>query len=261
MKASKNGLLSCGIKLPECLRHSDIYVSPVGNGDELPLENWSNDPLFHVIMTPAATISDIHDDSMLSASFLVQIYGEKILFTWPASETNRKFFSECHGTKHGLKLREAIEKMTDGFRVTILYPGFGVKIDPGMIHAVVSISNSVIGCWEFVDAKWLKDSPIEGSSEWELNLFKNRDRLPNDDDPKNIINGLNCGLNLWRCLALKLEKEEGDVSEDKTSQVHHLVKSLETQITGRNEESGHAMSNPSGGKRKRTTLTKPGTKC
>jgi hypothetical protein len=49
----------------------------------------------------------------------------------------------------------------DGFKLTLLNPGAAVKLDPGMIHAVISPANSAIGCWEFVDAKWLGSDQIK----------------------------------------------------------------------------------------------------
>ena len=160
-----------------------MYVSPVGHGEERELDSRNNPPLFHSILTPAATITDIHDDSVLSASMLVQLYGYKILLTWPATETNRMYFKDCHGTERYVRLEEAIREMA-GLKVMILKPGDGVKMEPGKLHAVLSVTNSVISCWEYVDAKWPDDDGIEKGILWELDLIKKCVSAPVPTDDK-----------------------------------------------------------------------------
>ena len=175
VKPSKEGLGRWGIQLPECLRHPNVYVSPVRNGDELREEFRTNDRPIHYTMSPAGSIMDVHSHNVLSAIILVQLYGEKILLTWETTEANRIFFSNCQRTEHSLSLRTAIERMPDGFKANILKPGVGVKLEPGMMHAVIYTTNSAIGHWEYVDAKWLETRKIEDGVKWEVGLIKTRE--------------------------------------------------------------------------------------
>ena len=231
VKASMNGLLSCNFQLPEVLLSPTVFISPVGNGDELPLRDRNNRPLFHSILTPAGTISDIHDDGVLLASLLVQLYGIKVLFTWEGTEANREYFRESHGTTHHLRLGEAISKMMDGFKVTILNPGDAVKMESGMIHAVVSLTNSAIGCWEYVDARWFDSNDIRKGAEWVLDLIKSRGKpLPSDEKPEIMYNGLVYGMNMWRCLLQNLVDTGNEGMEQWIVQIRRLVEWLEGQI-------------------------------
>ena len=232
VEASANGLLDCGFELPECLRRSDVYVSPVTHGEELRLESRKDPPLFHSIITPAGNISDIHDDSVISTSMLVQLYGYKVLLSWPGTQTNREYFKDCHGTDHDLRLFEAIERMPEGFKVTILKPCVGVKLDPGMIHAVMSPTNSAIGCWEYVDAQWLDGEEIKQGGLWELGLIKKRAgaELPTDQKAKDMYRQLRYGVSMWKCLEKTLVDDGGEEMRGRVKQIESLVACLEQKI-------------------------------
>ena len=74
----------------------------------------------------------------------MQLYGYKVLLSWPGSQTNRDYFERFHDIMgNDLQIVEAIERMSE-LKVTILSPGVGVKLWPGMIHAVLSPNNSAI---------------------------------------------------------------------------------------------------------------------
>jgi hypothetical protein len=77
VKASPNGLQDCNVQLPEVLLQPTTFVSPIGNGHKLLLENRKDWLLFHSILIPARNITDIHDDGVLSASLLVHVYRTK----------------------------------------------------------------------------------------------------------------------------------------------------------------------------------------
>jgi len=234
VKASENGLLNCGVELPDCLQRLDVYISPVTHGEELSPEKRADPPLLHSIFTPAGKITDIHDDSVISASMLVQLYGYKVLLSWPGSQTNRDYFGDFHGVVgHDLQILEAVERMS-GLKVTILSPGVGVKLWPSMIHAVLSPNNSAIACWEYVDAQWLENDDIEKGGLWELDLLAKRARaeLRVDEKVENMYRQLKYGLSLWRCLEEQLI-EEGGEDEDvrhKVDQIQRLVAALEPRI-------------------------------
>ena len=232
VKASENGLLDCGVELPDCLQRLDVYISPITHGVELSLEKRNDPPLLHSIITPAGKIADIHDDSVISASMLVQLYGYKVLLSWPGSLTNRDYFGDLHGVVgHDLQILTAIERMSE-LKVTILSPGVGVKLWPGMIHAVLSPNNSAIACWEYVDAQWLENDDIEKGGLWELGLLAQHARaeLPVDEKAENMYRQLRYGLSLWRCLEEKLIEEGGEDVSDKVDQIRRLVAALESRI-------------------------------
>lgn len=210
VKATQNGLLDCGFQVPEFLLVHTVFLSPVGNGDELPFDSGNEPPCFHSILTPAGTVTDIHCDSEIAASLLVQLYGTKVLFSWPGTKANRDYFQKSYGTEHHLRLPEAVSKMIEGFRLTILNPGDALVLKPGMIHAVVSPDNSAIGCWEYVDAKWLDSSDstagIFNGARWLLDLVGSRGaQLPTDETKEQMYNPLKYGLSLWKCLLQNLQ--------------------------------------------------------
>ena len=158
-------------------------------------------------------------------------YSNAILFTWPGTEANREYFRDSHGTAHHLRLSEAISKLTDGLKVTILNPGDAVKLERRMIHAVVSPTNSAIGCWEYVDATWLDSNDIRAGAEWAFELIESRKTpLPSDDKLENMYNGLAYGMNMWRCLLQNLVDAGNEEMEQRIVQIRHLVEFLEQQI-------------------------------
>jgi len=162
-------------------------------------------PLFHTIMTSAGTIIDIHDDGVLATSLHVQVHGTKLLFIWPGTQCNRKFFHVSHTTEHPLRLREAISEMGDEFKLTILNAGTTVHLEPGRIHAVVSPGNSTIACCEYVDAKMRDSAHIKEGVKWILDLIKTRrNPLPNDEDLMELYQPLIYGMRMWECLLQKL---------------------------------------------------------
>jgi len=117
-------------------------------------------------------------------------------------------------------------------KVTILSPGVGVKLWPGMIHAVLSPNNSAIACWEYVDAQWLENDDIEKGGLWELDLLGKRERakLPVDEKVENMYRQLRYGVSLWRCLQEQLIEEGGEDVSDKVDQIQRLVDALEPRI-------------------------------
>jgi len=236
VKASKNGLLDCEIEMPDVLRRSDVYVSPVTHGEKVGLAVRNDPPLFHSIITPAGTITDIHDDSVISGSFLVQLYGYKVLLSWPGSPINREFFKDCHGTDHDLRLLEAIERMSEGLKVTILKPGIGVELLPGMIHAVLSPTNSAIGCWEYVNAQWLDSNEIKEGGLWELKLLAKRAaaELPSDEKTEDMYRQLSSGIDLWECLKERLVDDSDEDAGARVEQIQNLISLLIPQIPERN---------------------------
>jgi hypothetical protein len=207
VRATDNGLLSCGFRIPQSLQCPTVFLSPVGNGHKLPAEMRKERPLFHTILTPAGTITDIHDDSPMVGTLLVVVRGKKVIFSWPGTDANRKYFKDAHGVEHFLRLPEAVSKMPDGFKLTILNPGDALAMPPGTIHAVLSPINSAISCWEYVNAEWLGDDEIQEGAEWVLGVLRSRKaRLSVDLDLEYDLKGLKYGYDMWRCLLLNLQE-------------------------------------------------------
>ena len=70
-------------------------------------------------------------------------------------------------------LVEAIENMT-GLRVSVLFRGEGIYIGPGVPHAVISINNSAISGWDYVDSNWIDDDTVRMRMGWEHDLMRDR---------------------------------------------------------------------------------------
>lgn len=144
--ATKDGLGQCGISLPHVLLECDVFVSPVCMGCKLPSDYRRRDPLFHTIIKPAGTLLDVRDDGTLTANVLIQVEGHTALLTWPRTDSNLQFYEQYHCTQHPFILSTALDSMT-GLKLTILSPGMGVVMDPGMLYAEMSSGNSATGGW------------------------------------------------------------------------------------------------------------------
>lgn len=240
VKAKENGLLACGLRPPQFLLDPGVFISPVGNGEELPLASKDELPCFHSIITPAGTITDVHCDCDIAASLLVQLYGTKVLFSWPGTKANRDYFQHSVGIDHHLRLPEAVSKMTEGFKFTILKPGDAVVLEPGMIHAVVSPENSAIGCWEYVDEKWFDNDDIKEGAEWIVNSIKSRGpQLPTDESKEEIYNPLRYGLSMWKCLLQNLQERQ---RRKYVEGIRDFVEWLEKELPEEIIETGRSLS-------------------
>jgi hypothetical protein len=79
--------------------------------------------------------------------------------------------NDQHGVKRGpLKLLRAIDELSE-MRVNVLTTHKSVELTPGMIHAVMSPSNSAIAGWDFINARWLSSDDVQRQMLWEVDLF------------------------------------------------------------------------------------------
>jgi hypothetical protein len=164
--ASDQGLEACGIQRPDIFNDMDICVRPIDLTDEF------SKPRLTTTLSPAGSITDPHIDGTGSGLLLLQLFGTKILFTWPASSENLKWMNDRHGIKKGpLKLLQAIDELTE-MCVNVLNAHESVELAPGMIHAVMSPNNSAIAGWDFVNARWLLSKDVERQMLWESGLAK-----------------------------------------------------------------------------------------
>src|SRR2546423_14971877 len=85
----------------------------------------------------SGTITDIHQDGSITASVLFVTLGTKVLLTWPNTAENLQFYQPYYEANHGLITCEAIQQLS-GLKVNVLKEGIGVKMEPGMLHAVIS---------------------------------------------------------------------------------------------------------------------------
>jgi hypothetical protein len=162
--ATQQGLRSCGIQYPAIFNDPDVCVRP---------EDFAGDPRNYRLTTtisPDGSITDPHIDGTGSGLILLELFGTKILFTWPASAENLRWMNDQHGVKRGpLKLLRAIDELS-AMRVNVLTEHKSVELTPGMIHAVMSASNSAIAGWDFINARWLSSDDVSRQMLWEVDL-------------------------------------------------------------------------------------------
>ena len=203
-----NDLLNCDIQLPKHLKQEEVFVSSIAQDSTLFDDNCDDPPYFSTIATPAGTITDMHDDCILTASALIIVLGEKLLFTWPNTPDNREYYKNHHGTQNSFALLQAIDRMTR-LKATMLRKKEGVIMKRGMIHAVLSPVNSAVSGWVFVDSKWLEEGheAILSDMNWELDLFEKREQHPVsiDQSSTSMIDVLHYGVNMWKCVYKRMK--------------------------------------------------------
>jgi hypothetical protein len=95
-----------------------------------------------------------------------------------------------------------------GLKVTILNPGIGVIMDPGVIYGEMSPDNSATGGWVFVDSGWLlQNNEIRNDCSREAFLIKARMARPLglDDDIVSVVRVMEYGMNMWECLLANMK--------------------------------------------------------
>jgi hypothetical protein len=188
--ALPDGLGRCGLEPPEPLCHPNIIVRP----NESP--NSNSGPKLTTTISPIGSISDPHIDGCGTGLFLVQLFGEKLLLTWPASAHNLQWMEDRHGIKRGpLKLLDAIDELT-GMSVNLLHKFESVELEPGMIHAVMSLSPSAIAGWDFANTSWLNNSDLARQMLWEAGMAK-RQKLGDLSDRYNMGHYVEEDIKLW----------------------------------------------------------------
>jgi hypothetical protein len=164
--SSERGLDTCGIQYPEMFNDPDICVRPVAFASNLRTFRLAT------TISPAGSITDPHIDGTGSGLLLLELFGTKVLFTWPASTENLRWMDNQHGIKRGpLKLLRAMDEMSQ-MCVNVLTAHKSVELAPGMIHAVISPNNSAISGWDFINARWLLSSDVQRQMLWEVALAK-----------------------------------------------------------------------------------------
>jgi hypothetical protein len=164
--SSEYGLDTCGIQHPEIFNDPEICVRPVSFAGDLRKFRLTT------TISPAGSITDPHIDGTGSGLLLLELFGTKVLFTWPASMENLRWMEYQHGIKRGpLKLLRAMEELSQ-MCVNVLTAHKSVELTPGMIHAVISPNNSAISGWDFINARWLLSSDVQRQMLWEVALAK-----------------------------------------------------------------------------------------
>ena len=193
--ALPGGLGDC-IPLPESLCAPDVVVRPVD------IQNPDSGPRLTTTISPVGSISDPHIDGCGSGLFLVQLFGEKLLFTWPATVRNLEWMEDRHGIKRGpLKLLSALQ-ILEGMSITLLQKNDAVELEPGMIHAVMSLSSSGIAGWDFAKASWLLNKDLQRQMLWEAGMAK-KQKVGLLSDRYDIGRYLADDLRLWQLLGEK----------------------------------------------------------
>src|SRR5690348_12376301 len=98
--ASRKGLLACGIELPSFLQSANVIVrDAIGQNKE---------PSLSSTLTPAGTITDIHQDGSITAAALFVKLGTKVLLTWPPTPDNLEFYTSYYEAQHGFVTVEVL---------------------------------------------------------------------------------------------------------------------------------------------------------
>src|SRR5947207_594795 len=92
--ASKNGLLACEIELPSFLQSTNVIVR-----DD---RRQNQERRLSSIVTPAGTITDIHQDRSITGTVLFVTLGTKVLLTWPPTPDNLEFYEPYYEAQHGI---------------------------------------------------------------------------------------------------------------------------------------------------------------
>jgi len=196
LASCEKGLASCSVTLPKFFHDIDVAARRVHSEDP------SSEFRLTTTITPAGSITDPHIDGSGSGLLLFQLFGTKVLFTWPSSVRNLHWFEPRHGLRQGsLILDRAIQELS-GLRLTILERHEVVELAPGMIHAVMSPNNSAISGWNFVRANWISLQAVQRNMLWEAELVR-RQMVEGWDHVYNLEDYLNDDLRLWETLALR----------------------------------------------------------
>ena len=192
--ATQQGLLGCGIQYPKIFEDSDICIHPVDSAGDLRKYRLTT------TISPAGSITDPHIDGTGSGLVLLELFGTKVLFTWPASNENLNWMNDQHGVKRGpLKLLQAIVEMSE-MCVNVLTANMSVELTPGMIHAVISPNNSAIAGWDFINGRWLLSGDVQRQMLWEVALAK-KQKAGLLDERYDLEHYLNEDLELWSLLS------------------------------------------------------------
>jgi len=137
----------CITSLPVEMSPPNVYVKPNSDGQ----------PWIESIMTPAGHITGPHIDHCGNGSGVLEVLGVKVVFSWAPNPNNLRWMAQRHMVTRVKDLLEGREDMTK-LTVSVLFPGEGVRIDPAMPHAVISINNSAVTGWDYFDSNWIDDT-------------------------------------------------------------------------------------------------------
>jgi hypothetical protein len=205
--ATTEGLSACGARPPRLIYETDVVARPV----DFETDSGDCDLRLTTTISPAGSITDPHIDGTGSGLYLFQLFGTKVLFTWPASVENLQWMEKMglHGRKRGpLTLSQAIDELSE-LRVNVLSGHKSVALDPGMIHAVMSPDNSAIAGWDFVNFQWLKLDNVRAQMAWEAELAQ-KQKAGLLGDLYDISCYLSDDLKLWNKLAVKIGDRQDD---------------------------------------------------
>jgi len=163
VEGSAKGMKECITFLPVAMNQPNVYVRLDSDGQ----------PFMESIMTPAGHITCPHIDHCGVGSAIVEVLGVKVVFAWAPNLNNLRWMAQRHMVTRPKDLLEAVENMSE-LRVWVLFRGEGIYIDPGVPHAVISINNSAVSGWDYVDSNWLDDNTVKMRMGWEHDLMRDR---------------------------------------------------------------------------------------
>ena len=130
-------------------------------------------------MTPAGQLTSPHIDGTAMGSCVLALFGVKVLFTWAPTDHNLRWMESRHQVIcSSSQIAKGISELEE-MSVSVLFPGQGVWMDPGTVHAVMAVTCSCVTGWEFVDMKWIEDDDcVRRIMGWELELLRRRKKNP-----------------------------------------------------------------------------------
>jgi len=148
-------------------------------------------PDLSMAVTTAGHITEVHQDGIWDASILIQLLGEKIIFTWPPTPTNLNLAAKCHRSDKSWLLN-AIQHLEEG-KMTHLTPGCKIFLPQGELHAVLSLTPSALAGYRVHHPSCITDIPRLLRWDVETSLANHKDHeLLNE-----IINEHDDLLRLW----------------------------------------------------------------
>ena len=189
------------------LRLPGIYVRP----------NHSGKPRLTTDITPIGQITKPQIAGTGTGASVLELFGHKVFVAWEPTPANLGWMERStYGAKSGSMVLWAIEEMEE-MSVAILWPGEGVWVKPGTIHATLALSMWAVTRWEYVDLEWFTDGTVERLMNWKVGILKSKikdwmaawTRFENgkSDSPYDVARVLKVEMEVWRAGAEKFGRE------------------------------------------------------
>lgn len=202
---------------PSVLSRASVWVKRGNDG-------W---PDMNTAVTPAGSITSLHEDGKGAGQILVVMYGWKVLMWWEDSDELREKYRPYHATTKGDMIVAAVRNWP-GLKWACMGPRDYIEMKPGCIHAVITPVNSAISGWAFIQPEWVTDGTLRSGMNEELSILWERieARSEDDDNLEACIGVVEGELEKWRDW-----KRRGALERDVSQQLQLLIKDVEKELT------------------------------